>query len=171
MNTQNNNKSKYLIKVLLIALYSLFHIYILRDVRNYIFEYQVSEKFIQNISDSDELSFQKLDTRLFYINYSSSDTQITWRYKVPFGSYFFLGIIGLILIGASFKYFYVFFSSHGGLLILSILLLKLNLETHLWPLVVIDFSSHYLIPLISIGIIPIAFSKMRLRQTLAFFED
>jgi hypothetical protein len=148
--------NKYLIRAGLITAYVLFHIYLLRPVRTAIFQYQVNEKVIDAVQTSNILSFQKLDTRLVVFEYSKDNTEKLFSYKVPFGYFFFLGIIGLILIGADKTYFIVLISAHGFILIVASTIFLMNIIHNPGMLHVLDFLSTYLAPLSALGITPLS---------------
>ncbi|MBO6587217.1 MAG: hypothetical protein JJ953_13995 [Gracilimonas sp.] len=147
---------KYLIKAVLIAAYVLFHIYLLRPVRTAIFQYQVDEKLVESVQESQYLSFQKLDTRLAVFEYSEGNSEKLFFYKVPFGSFFFLGMIGLILIGADKKFFIVLISAHSVILISASFVLMVDIVQNLSALHILDFLSTYLAPLSALGVIPLS---------------
>lgn len=147
---------KYLIKAVLISAYVLFHIYLLQPVRTAIFQYQIDENLIESVQKSQYISFQKLDTRLAVFEYSEGNSEKLFFYKVPFGSFFFLGMIGLILIGADKKFFIVLISTHGVILISASFVLMVDIVQNLSALHILDFLSTYLAPLSALGVIPLS---------------
>ncbi|WP_428236168.1 hypothetical protein [Gracilimonas sp.] len=148
--------NKYLIKAVLIAAYVLFHIYLLRPVRIVVFQYQVDENLVETVQKSQYISFQKLDTRLAVFEYSEGNSEKLFFYKVPFGSFFFLGMIGLILIGADKKFFIVLISAHSVILISASFALMIDIVQNLSALHILDFLSTYLAPLSALGVIPLS---------------
>ncbi|MEQ8523494.1 hypothetical protein [Gracilimonas sp.] len=159
------NSKKYLIKAGLISAYVLFHIYLLRPVRTAVFQFQVDEDFIESINESEGLSFQKLDIRLAVFEYTKDDVEKLFFYKVPFGSFFFLGIIGLILIGADAKFFGILISAHGFILLWSLIIFSMDIAQNLMLLHILDFLSTYLAPLSALGVIPLSLYYKRLHHS------
>ncbi len=155
---------KYLIKAILIAAYVLFHLYLLRPVRTVIFHFQVDESLVESVQKSQHLSFQTLDTRLAVFNYSEGHTEKHFSYKVPFGHFFFLGMIGLILIGADKKLFIILFSAHGFILISASFILMMDITENLYTLQFLDFLSTYLAPLSALGVTPLSLFYKRLHH-------
>jgi hypothetical protein len=77
--------------------------------------------------------------------------------KFPFGLHFLLGIIGLVILGAK-KSFYIYLVSIQVFGSLSALLcLYLGSLTIIQLLVISDLLLRYLIPLCSLGMVPLAF--------------
>ncbi|MGN8226117.1 hypothetical protein [Gracilimonas sp. BCB1] len=116
---------------------------------------------IESVQSSQDLSLQKLDTRLAVFKYSKGNTVKLFSYKIPFGYFFFLGIIGLILIGAENKFFVVLITAHGFVLFISTLIFWMNPAQHPWMFHVLDFLSTYLAPLSALGVIPLALYHRR----------
>lgn len=156
---------KYLIKAALISVYVLFHIFLLRPVRTAIFQYQVNEVFVESITESEELSFEKLDIRLAVFEYQKDDVKKLFFYKVPFGSFFFLGIIGLILVGSDGKLFGILISAHGLILLGSLVIFSMDIVQNLMLLHILDFLSTYLAPLSALGVIPLSLFYKRLHHS------
>lgn len=152
---------KFLIKVVLIITYVLFHIYLLRPVRTYIFQHQVDNEMIESVQSSQSLSFQKLDTRLAVFKYSTGNTEKFFPYKIPFGHFFFLGIIGLILFGAENKLLVLLIAAHGFILIAATVIFWMDPILYPWMFHMLDFLSTYLAPLSALGVIPLALYHRR----------
>ncbi|MEX0720219.1 MAG: hypothetical protein WD059_06095 [Balneolaceae bacterium] len=128
----------------------------MREIRTLLFSYQLNETLIERVENNPNLSFHQLDTRLVYFNYSSPDFQKYWHYKVPFGSFFFVSIVGLLAVGADRKYFYSIIIVHTTVLLITSAIFLLDVSTYYWLLIICDLLSRYLIPLCSIGMIPLA---------------
>ncbi|WP_421775346.1 hypothetical protein [Gracilimonas sp.] len=148
--------NKVFIKVMLIITYVLFHLYLLRPIRTAVFQYQVDDELIESVQSSQYLSFQKLDTRLAVFKYSTGNAEKLFFYKISFGHFFFLGIIGLILFGAENKFYVVLIAAHGFILISATLIFWMDPIQHTWMFHVLDFLSTYLAPLSALGVIPLA---------------
>lgn len=146
----------YLIKAGVITAYVLFHIYLIRPVRTAIFQQQVDDDMIHSVQENEHMAFQKLDTRLVVFEYAEGDVQKLFFYKVPFGSWFFVGMIGLILIGADKKYFVILIAAHAYILLSSAILFSMDVTSSILLLHLLDFLSTYLAPLSALGIIPLS---------------
>jgi|AntRauTorcE11897_2_1112592.scaffolds.fasta_scaffold00349_4 hypothetical protein len=148
-------------KTALVVLYILFHLFILREPRTALFTWQ-TEGFVQNhVENIDQISVKELGTRLINVNYQAGDFQKILHYKFPFGFFFLLGIIGLILIGSEKNFYILLIGIHAFTAIIASLTFSLLAGQSVWLLIVCDMLSRYFIPLSSIGIIPLSLLAKR----------
>lgn len=143
-------------KLIFVIIYALFHLLILREIRTALFSWQVNDEVIQNVDVNSHLLISNLDTRLVLFEYTKDDFHKFWNYKVPFGSFFFIGMIGLILLGAGKKYFLYLIGIHAFVLLTGTLIFRIDMMQHFRLLIITDLLSRYLIPLCSLGMIPLA---------------
>lgn len=148
-------------KAILVGIYIVFHLFVLREVRTSLFEFQTDALVHQNITDVENLSVNKLGTRLIYLEYQSDDFEKIWHYKFPFGFFFLLGMIGLILIGSNKNFYLVLIVIHLFTAIIASLVFSFFIFQSAWWLTVCDMLSRYFIPLSSIGIIPLSLLDKR----------
>ena len=156
---------KYLIKAGLITAYVCIHIYLLRPVRTAIFEYQVHDKIFHAVQENKQMACQKLDTRLVVFKYNHDQSEKLFYYKVPFGSWFFIGMVGLILIGADKKYFAILIAAHALILLSSAIIFSMQVTSSIHLLHLLDFLSTYLAPLSALGVIPLSYYNKREDQS------
>ncbi|MEX0723187.1 MAG: hypothetical protein WD357_00610 [Gracilimonas sp.] len=148
-------------KIALVGLYILFHLFILREPRTTLFSWQ-TEGFVQNkVEAIDQVSVKELGTRLIYVEYQTDNFEKILHYKFPFGFFFLLGIIGLILIGSDKGFYIILIGIHAFMIIVASLTFSLFVSQGVWSLVVCDMLSRYFIPLSSIGIIPLSLLAKR----------
>lgn len=148
-------------KIILIVLYVAVHFLIMRDVRTTAFSLQINALAEGGIEQVDNTTISKLGTRLIYFEYESQDFEKIWTYKLPFGFFFFLGIIGLILIGANKNYYFILIGIHLLISLIGALIFTFLVYKSAWMLAVSDLLSRYLIPLSSIAIIPLSLIEKR----------
>ena len=147
---------KHLIKAGLISIYVLFHIYLLNPARTAIFQSHVNNYLIENVENSKNLSFKKLSFRSMVIIYNHQNTSKELSYKIPFGSYFLLGIIGLIIFSAKRNFFVILISAHTLFLTIFFVTLTLDINQNPNLLFISDYLSSYVSPFLSLGITPIS---------------
>lgn len=140
-----------------IVLYISIHFLIVRPVRTQMFLLQTRGIDRGDIEQLHDVSVQKMDVRLIYFEFKLKDHQKILHYKIPFGFFFLIGIIGLILADAKKEEFLFLIAVHGGVTILATLILWYGVYVFSWTLFVLDLISRYLVPMTSIGLIPIAF--------------
>lgn len=150
-----------LLKLSLALLYFAFHILVSRPVRTTIFSLQVNPNLVQKVEQHPLFSFHTLDTRLFYIEYNQKDDHKIWHYKVPFGSFFLFGMLGLILIGAHKNMFFILILAHTLIFLITWLIFTTDILANPYLLNIPDFLSRYMAPLSALGIIPLAFMTKR----------
>lgn len=148
-------------RVVLIALYILFHILFLREVRNVIFSAQINDTFLERIELSTTVHVEKLDIRLINFRFKEGDFQKVWHYKITFGSFFFLAMIALISLNSETKLFVILAGMHVTVIIISSLIFHIGTQWSFALLAVPDLLSRYIIPLVSLGLIPIAYIQNR----------
>jgi hypothetical protein len=148
-------------KAVLVSIYILFHLFILREVRTSFFGFQADALVYENTTDIENLSVNKLGSRLIYLEYQSDDFQKVWHYKFPFGFFFLLGMVGLILIGSNKNFYLILTAIHLIVAIIAGFIFYYLIDQSVWWLAVCDMLSRYFIPLASIGIIPLSFLEKR----------
>ncbi len=149
---------KVLTRILFSAVFFVLSLWLIFPIRELINSFFLS--YIESNLVSADVIVDSLGSRS--INLSSGNIDIGIR--VPFGNFFLIGIIGLIVSGARKDFFlYEIYNQIFCLIIicLSLFLSKL-ISTNLLTLA--DFISVYLNPLISIGIITIYLTNYRNRE-------
>lgn len=148
-------------KITLITLYLLFHLFVMRDVRTWMFSSQFDADLIERVENSTNLRFEILDIRLVYFEYEKDDFHKFWHYKVPFGSFFLIGMVGLIVLNARRHYYFILIGIHVLVLLICSIIFMMDIAQYYQLLIITDLLSRYLIPLCSIGIIPLAFLERK----------
>lgn len=148
-------------KIVLVILYVLFHIFILRGIRTALFTFQVESQLIQQVEKIENLSVFELQQRMIFLTYEKPGYTKEWEYKFPFGYFFLIAITGLILIGADKKFYMILIGIHLGSVILTSIIFAVSMYFSTWLLIVCDLLSGYLVPLSSLGIVPLAFLEKR----------
>lgn len=143
-------------KAVLVGLYIMFHLFVLREVRTSFFEVQTKYLVEEGISSIETISVNGLGARLIYLEYHADDFKKIWHYKFPFGFFFLLGMIGLILLGADKNFYLIIIGVHLIVTIMCTLIFSYLIYQNVWWLAVSDMLSRYFIPLSSIGIIPLS---------------
>lgn len=147
-----------LVRVLLSVAFFVLSLWLIFPVRELINSFFLS--FIEANLISADLIIDSLGSRS--INLSSGS--IDYGIRVPFGNFFLIGIIGLILAGARKNFFmYEIYNQVFCLFFIWISLL-LSKAISINFLTLADFISVYLNPLISIGIITIYLTNYRNRE-------
>jgi hypothetical protein len=134
---------------------SLWLLFPIRELINSLFFSHIESYLI-----SDKLIVESLGSRS--INLSSGN--IDFGIRAPFGNFFLIGIIGLILSGAKKDFF--LYEIYNQIFCLIIICISLFLSSLISPnlLTLADFISVYINPLISIGIITIYLTNYRNRE-------
>lgn len=135
----------------------------LTDVRTSIFNYQIEGvKSYYSINNS-EIKISRIDTRIIDFNYpgSGDSTDKVWTYKVPFGFFFLIGLLGLIIVESYRKYFLVLITAHLIVLLLASLVFYLSINMNTWLLAINDLLTRYFTPMISIGVVAFALIDKR----------
>ncbi|MFD2532777.1 hypothetical protein [Gracilimonas halophila] len=148
-------------KTVLVTIYILFHLFVLREIRTNMFAWQTQTFVSDGVPQIEEVSINNLGTRLVYIEYETEDFQKIWHYKFPFGFFFLLGMIGLILIGSNKNFYLILTAIHLIVAIIAGFIFYYLIDQSVWWLAVCDMLSRYFIPLASIGIIPLSFLEKR----------
>lgn len=148
-------------KVVFVSIYILFHLFVLREVRTPLFGLQTDSLVKENITEVEHVSVSDLGTRLIYLEYKNDEFQKIWHYKFPFGFFFLLGMIGLIIIGSNKNFYLILIVIHLFTAIIASLVFSFFIFQSVWWLTVCDMLSRYFIPLSSIGIIPLSLLDKR----------
>lgn len=145
-------------KLILVSIYLIFHFYILSDVRTHLFEFQTNGVVDYYTSQSTVTTIERIDTRIIDFNYpeSRNTTEKVWTYKIPFGFFFMLGMLGLLMIGSGKKYYLVLLTTHFVVLLTGSLVFYLSINVNTWLLAINDLLTRYINPLISIGVVAFA---------------
>lgn len=153
----------YLKKFILISLYLLLHFLILTDVRTALFEYQISGVRTYYSTHDSVVTINRIDTRIIDFNYPESNktTEKVWSYKIPFGFFFLLGIIGLIIVGSDKKYYLVLLLTHFVVLLSGSLVFYLSINVNTWLLAISDLLTRYFTPAVSISVVAFALLEKR----------
>lgn len=148
-------------KAIFVGIYILFHLFILREIRTSLFSWQTNALVQTNAQQIDEVSISDLGTRLIYIESKTDTIEKIWHYKFPFGFFFLLGMIGLILIGSDKNFYLILITIHVLAAVIATLVFSFLIYQSIWWLAVCDMISRYFIPLSSIGIIPLSLLDKR----------
>lgn len=155
----------YLKKIILISLYLFLHFLVMSDVRTALFQYQVSEVKTYFSTKDSGTTINRVDTRIIDFDYpiAGEATDKVWTYKIPFGFFFLLGILGLIIIGSDRKYYVVLLSTHFVVLLMGSLVFYLAINVNTWLLAINDLLTRYFIPMVSISVVAFALLEKRNR--------
>lgn len=66
-------------KSVLVGIYIVFHLFVLREVRTSLFEYQIGFLVHDTITNVEHLSISKIDSCLIYPEYQSNDFRKIWH--------------------------------------------------------------------------------------------
>jgi hypothetical protein len=144
-------------KFAFIALYILFHLFILREIRTGIFDLQMRGAQLDRVEAIPDLSIMNLHTRLIYFEYESIDYYKVWHYKMQFGLFFLIAMIALIALGAEWRYYLILAGSHFAVMLISSVILIFGIHQNVMLLSISDLLSRYFIPFCSIGIASFAY--------------
>lgn len=144
-------------KILFIALYILFHLFILREVRTGLFNLQMRGAQLDKVEQIPDLYIMNLHTRLIYFEYESDDYHKVWHYKMQFGMFFLIAMIALIAIEAGWRYYLILIGTHFAVMIISSVILIFGIHQNVMFLSISDLLSRYFIPFCSIGIASFAY--------------
>ncbi|MDZ7807891.1 MAG: hypothetical protein U5K71_12365 [Gracilimonas sp.] len=150
-------------KIIWISLYLAFHLLILSEARTSLFKYQIGGIREYAVNSNSELTINRIDTRIIDFDYPKKidSAEKVWTYKIPFGFFFLLGIIGMILVGSDRRYYIVLLTAHFVVLLLASLVFYLSINVNTWLLVINDLLTRYFIPVISIGAVAFALLEKR----------
>lgn len=147
-------------KALIIIVFSLIYFLGIREARAFLHglhlgtilpdEYGVFDEGI-SFDNKSSVSFS------FYTNFDSDEVSRVWSYKIPFGLFFLLAVLGLILLDSETKYYYYISVIQLIALIFSIIGLLLAKSLSAKFLVIPDIISLYLLPLCSLGLVALVF--------------
>lgn len=89
-----------------------------------------------------------------------------WQFKIPFGSFFLFGVIGLLIMGVDKIPFLYLSGFHflSGLLSTILVMLAINYSMSLF--IIVDFISRYLLPLGSFGYVAFLYGKLKMNDRL-----
>lgn len=115
----------------------------------------------ENGEINSNLSFYTEGAVSFSFTLSSDSNFTSKKYKIPFGLFFLLPLIGLVILGTLRQDFFVLISIHllGG--IISFLALIYAIPEHPYVLIIPDMLSRYLIPLLSLGLVALSYLQKK----------
>lgn len=145
-------------KVFWIGIYLLIHFLILSDLRTNLFQFQIKGVDEYFSTTTNELSISRIDSRIIDF-VQTGDTRKSAKiitYKIPFGFFFLIGLVGLIAVGANRRMYLVLILSHLAVLLLGSLVFYLSINVNTWLLAINDLFTRYFIPLISVGVVAYA---------------
>jgi len=150
-------------KTILISLYLIFHFFVISDVRTHVFEFQIIEVQTYYNSPNSEINIDRIHTRIIDFDYPDKEkgTEKVWTYKIPFGFFFLLGILGLLTVGSNRKYYIVLLVTHLVVLLAGSLVFYLSINVNTWLLAINDLLTRYINPMISIGVVAFALLEKR----------
>lgn len=135
------------------------YIYILRDIR-----YKSSQFGLKVVEQKRESSTTEIDSYLIgttlHLTKSKGYSRVL-KFKFPFGLFFLISILGLILIRNSEKnYFYALFFIHSCSALLFFALVY-TIPKSFYFFLLADLMSRYLVPVFSIVIVAFSYKKKR----------
>ncbi|MEX0719389.1 MAG: hypothetical protein WD059_01895 [Balneolaceae bacterium] len=148
-------------RILLTALILLVYFFLLRPIRG---------EINQTIFPLVEQSIQESDSQISYSQSGTVSNRIEWGdisnpkelyLKIPFGLNFLIGIIGLILVKAENRYYWILAAIQLGGGIVAFASFYFGTVSSANFLIITDLIMRYLMPLCSLGIVPLAFIQKR----------
>lgn len=138
-------------KLSIIALIFIVYIFAVRPIRSSI-NFAVSNSLEPSISKVEDLKLIKRNTQIWIYQYQN-EMRTIFTFKFPFGFFFLLGLIGLLIFSAKKEYYYLLVSVHFLAIILSLICIYLGLKSPKFLYSIMDFISRYFLPLASLGIV------------------
>lgn len=149
-------------KVLLIAVFILIYFLGIREIRVMIHDFHLGTIL--------PAEYGQLEGDLYFI--SKSPVSFTfyeeakvihkkWKYKIPFGLFFLLGFIGLILIDVDKILYLYLIGIHAMGVVISFLFLNFATRWCSHFLIVPDLLTRYLIPLFSLGLAALTYIQQK----------
>lgn len=145
------------IKIGILLLYLLFHLTLMRTIRTAVFSFQANPSVVTAIEENPNYTEFILETRQLQVLYQNKNYEKYWIHKLPFGFFFLLSISALIFVSRSWKPIYAIIILHFVILIISWLFLYLAAFYKPQFLAVCDLLTRYLLPIVSLGIIPLVY--------------
>lgn len=149
-------------KALLIIGFILLYFLGIREVRKVVHELHLGTVFPEQLSViDDELEIESQSSVSFTFYNLQYEKGHGWQYKIPFGSFFLLAVIGLILIDANGKEYATLASIHiiGGLISFLFVLMGINIWINF--LIIPDLLGRYLIPISSLGYVALSYVQKK----------
>lgn len=144
-------------KALIIILVVVAYILLLRPVRNTLFDVQFNSILTEEIRAEENIEILILEERAFIAAWPDSRPDVQWQYKIPFGIYFLVSLIALVILNGSRKLYLLLTGIHAAALIVAALLLWAAARWSPGFLTGTDLITRYLIPFCSLALIPLAY--------------
>ncbi len=146
----------------LIITFVLIYFFGIREIRGVILDLHQGTILPEEYGEiQNGLFFTELSSVSFSFYKKAKVIHKFWVYKIPFGLYFLLGCIGLIILYAGSKPYYYLIGIQiiGGMISFLFLLLAINISYHF--IVIPDLISRYLTPLCSLGLVALTYVQQR----------
>ncbi|MBO6523651.1 MAG: hypothetical protein JJ971_07505 [Balneolaceae bacterium] len=134
----------------------------IREIRGVILDTHLGTILPQDYGEiQNGLFFTELSSVSFSFYNKTRVIHKFWVYKIPFGLFFLLACIGLIILYANSKFYYYLIGIQiiGGAISFLFLLLTISISDHF--IVVPDLISRYLTPLCSLGLVALTYIQQK----------
>ncbi len=153
----------WLYRILFLVIILVFQLTVSREIRSHLFETIISKNNTYSNYGYHERILpinigKRVATLQVYFNESSKNVSV----KLPFGMYFIFGILVMIMTGAKNTYYKYMVSVHAIIFLVLIPTIYAGLYFYPTLLLIVDFMSRYMIPLISLGIVAIQLANQHL---------
>lgn len=145
------------VKIGILLLYLLFHLTLMRTIRTAVFSIQANESIVTVMEENPNFKEFVLETRQLQVLYQNRNYEKYWSHKLPFGFFFLISISALIFVSRSWKPIYAIVGLHFMILLISWIFLYLGAFYKPQFLAVCDLLTRYLLPIVSLGIIPVVY--------------
>lgn len=149
-------------KALYIAVFVSIYFLGIREIRALIHDAHLGTVLPEQYGQiSSELSFYPQSSVSFTFFKTGTEFKPEWQYKIPFGLFFLLAILGLISIGADNRMFVYLVSIHFAAGLLSFLMMVIAVNGLRSFIIIPDLISRYLIPLCSLGLVALTYLEQK----------
>lgn len=154
---------KVLLKTLLFVLILVIYFMGIRPIRSYVVKKQLDGLMTEKELPEHVIleSNTPYNATMIYIIYKHRDFQKDWNYKFPFGMFFLFALLGLVAIAGDKRFYMYLIFVHIAGVILSNIFLYVGLKYSPWLIAITDLLTRYLIPLCSMGMVPLAYLEKR----------
>lgn len=149
-------------KGLLVIGFVLIYFLGVREVRKVVHNFHLGTILPAQLGQiNNQLEFESQSSVSFTFHKLGTEKGHGWQYKMPFGSFFLFGTIGLILSGTNRKEFGILSAIHvvGG--VVSFTFVFIGLQGWANFLIIPDLLSRYLIPVSSLGFVALTYVQKK----------
>ncbi len=149
-------------KGLLVISFVLIYFLGVREVRKVVHNIHLGTVLPTQLGQiNNQIDFESQSSVSFTFHKLGTEKSHGWQYKMPFGSFFLFGTIGLILLGASRKDFGILSAIHivGG--VVSFIFVLIGVHGWVNFLIIPDILSRYLIPVSSLGFVALTYVQKK----------